>query len=283
MKFQLLIFLTLAMFVIFSATVAMAELIAHWDLDDAAGVTAVDSVGGFNGTLQGDSAWDANGKIGGAIVLDGAGDYVQTTLLDEVRAAESFTIAAWFKTNVTDSGQQHILWMGQSGGNGWGDQDELHMGINHFDYNNKVVGFFGNGSDIDPNNINYASVEDFTDTSDWHHLAFAVKNADGPVITAELFLDGELQEAWFDGFLNDGRQIPTTDTVELPIERVLWDTALRIGAPSLDQRYFNGMIDEVMVWDEALEANGVQDAMKGGSGATVRPGEKLTTTWGALK
>ena len=283
MKFQLLIFLTLAMFVIFSATVAMAELIAHWDLDDAAGVTAVDSVGGFNGTLQGDSAWDANGKIGGAIVLDGAGDYVQTTLLDEVRAAESFTIAAWFKTNVTDSGQQHILWMGQSGGNGWGDQDELHMGINHFDYTNKVVGFFGNGSDIDPNNINYASLEDFTDTSDWHHLAFAVKNANGPIITAKLFLDGELQEAWFDGFLNDGRQIPTTDTVELPIERVLWDTALRIGAPSLDQRYFNGMIDEVMVWDEALEANGVQDAMKGGSGATVRPGEKLTTTWGALK
>ena len=283
MKFQLLVFLTLAMFVTFSATVAMAGLIAHWPLDDAGGVTAVDIVGGFNGELQGNATWEAKGKIGGAIVLDGAGAYIQTTLLEEVRAAKNFTIAAWFKTNVTDSGQQHILWMGQSGGNGWGDQDELHMGINHFDYNNKVVGFFGNGSDIDPNNINYASVEDFTDTSDWHHLAFAVKNADGPVITAELFLDGELQEAWFDGFLNDGRQIPTTDTVELPIERVLWDTALRIGSPGNAQRYFNGMIDEVMVWDEALEANGVQDAMKGGSGATVSPGEKLTTTWGALK
>ena len=283
MKFQLLVLLTLAVFVTFSAAGAMAGLIAHWPLDDAGGVTAVDVVGGFNGELKGDPTWEANGKMGGALVLDGAGDYVQTTLLEEVRTAENFTIAAWFKTSVTDSGQQHMLWMGQGGGNGWGDQDELHMGINHFDYINKVVGFFGNGSDIDPNNINYASVEDFTDTSDWHHLAFAIMNANGPIITAKLFLDGELQEAWFDGFLNDGRQIPTTDTVELPIERVLWDTALRIGAPSADSRYFNGMIDEVMVWDEALEANGVKDAMKGGSGASVRPGGKLTTTWGALK
>ncbi len=278
MKFQLLVFLTLAMFVMFSATVAMAGLIAHWALDDGGGATAVDIVGGYDGTLEGDATWEANGKIGGALVLDGDGDYIQTTLMDEVQTATNFTIAAWFKTNVTDSGQQHLLWMGDVGGNGWGPNHELHMGINHFNAgSNKLVAWFGQGG-ADAPNINIVSLEDFSDTSDWHHLALAIKNADGPVVTAKLFLDGELVEPWVEGFT-----FPFTDSVEGAIDRSGWNTGLRIGSPGVTSRYFNGMVDEVAVWDKALEANDIQDAMTGGPGTSVRPGGKLTTTWGALK
>jgi len=55
---------------------ASADLLAHWQLDDGAGATALDATGnGYNGTLMGNPAW-IEGEIGGALDFDGAGDYV---------------------------------------------------------------------------------------------------------------------------------------------------------------------------------------------------------------
>ena len=281
---QWLVLLTLVVFVTFSATVAMAaDRIAHWTLDDGSGTTAADSIGGFDGTLQGDPVWEANGRIDGALVFDGVGDYVQTTLMDELQTGENFTIAVWFKTNVTAEGQQHILWVGDVAGNGWGDHQELHITINHFGFSNKVIGYFGSGTDTDGFSINIVSKEDFTDTSSWHHLALAVKNASGPIVTGKLFLDGEWVEPLVEGFESAGVPFPTTDSTENPPDRAGWNTALRIGAPGPDQRYFNGMIDDVTIWDQALEQDDIQDLMTGGPTTSVKPGGKLTTTWGALK
>ncbi len=219
-------------------------------------------------------------------MLDGDGDYVQTTLMDELQDAADFTIAAWFKTNVTDTGAQHIVWIGDVGGNGWGGQQELHMGVNHYAHVNKISCFFGAGGDASLANVNITSLEDFTDTSDWHHMALAIKNASGPPTTAKLFLDGELVEPWLgdDGFVTAaGAAFPTTDTATELVDRAGWNGALRIGGPGADQRYFNGMIDEVTVWTDALEEDDIQDLMAGGASTSVRPGGKLTTTWGALK
>jgi hypothetical protein len=261
-----------------------ANLIAYWTLDDGSGTTAADSVGGFDGTLQGDPVWEANGKVGGALVFDGDGDYVQTTLMSELHTGENFTIAAWFKTNVTAEGQQHILWAGDVAGNGWGAQQELHIGINHFAYSNKVIGFFGSGADLDGFSINIVGKEDFADTSAWHHVALAIKNASGPVVTGKLYLDGAWVEPLVEGFETaDGVPFPTTDSTENPPDRAEWNTALRIGSPGAAQRYFNGMIDDVTVWDQALDQDDVQDLMTGGPTTPVKPGGKLTTTWGALK
>ena len=284
MRSQILAFLTLVVFATFSATVAgAADLVAYWTLDDGSGTNAVDSIGGFDGTLQGDPMWEANGKVGGALALDGDGDYVQTTLMNELHTAENFTIAAWFKTNVTAEGQQHLLWIGDVAGNGWGAQAELHIGINHFGYSNKVNAFFGSGADTDGFSINIVSKEDFADTSDWHHLAFAVKNASGPIVTGKLFLDGVWMEPLVEGFESGGVPFPTTDSTENPPDRATWNTELRIGSPGAAQRYFDGMVDDVTIWNGALEEGDVKSLMTGGPTTSVKPGGKLTATWGALK
>jgi hypothetical protein len=281
MRSQSLVVLTLVMFAAFSATIATsAELVAHWTLDDGAGATAADLAGGFDGTLQGNPVWEANGKVDGALVFDGVDDYIQTTLMDRVHTAENFTIAAWFKTNVTAEGQQHILWMGDLAGNGWGEQQELHIGINHFGFSNKVVGYFGSGTDTDGFSINIVSKEDFTDTSSWHHLALAIKNASGPIVTGKLFLDGKWVEPFVDGFeTTEGVPFPTIDSTENPPDRTGWNTALRIGCPGAASRYFNGMIDDVTIWDQALEQDNIQGLMTGGPSTPVKPGGKLVTTW----
>lgn len=74
------------------------NLLAHWKLDDASGTTAADSSGnGLDGTLGGDPQW-ASGKIGGALDLDGTGDYVDCgDILNGL--ALPFTFASWVYRN----------------------------------------------------------------------------------------------------------------------------------------------------------------------------------------
>ena len=119
---------------------AQDGLIGHWRFDDGSGTVAKDSSGnGHDGTLEGDLQWTADGIKDGALEFDGDGDYVQTTLFDALQTADNFTLSAWFKTNVTDTGQHHIVWIGEIGGNGWGGQTELHFTINRFTKNVKFI------------------------------------------------------------------------------------------------------------------------------------------------
>jgi hypothetical protein len=69
-------------------------LVAHWMLDDGAGLVATDSVGGNDGRLQGDATW-AEGFQGGAILLDGDGDYIDCGTKDAFNITDAVTLAAW--------------------------------------------------------------------------------------------------------------------------------------------------------------------------------------------
>jgi hypothetical protein len=230
--------------------------------------------------LEGDPQWSTAGNSGGSLEYDGDGDYIQTTLFDELHTAENFTISAWFKTNVTDSGQQHILWIGDVGGNGWGGQAELHLGINHFGFSNKLVFYFGSGTDSDGQCINIASLADFTDTGNWHHIAGVIENANGPTVTGTLYLDGEVVAPFVDGFENDGVAFPTIDSTDLVPDRTDWDTDLRIGSPGATRRWFDGNIDDVQVFNRALTQSeiGMSDTP-----TPVQPRGKLATTWASVR
>ena len=55
------------------------RVIAHWKLDESAGNRARDSVGGYDGMVQGNPTWQPHGgKLGGAIQLDGIDDCIAT-------------------------------------------------------------------------------------------------------------------------------------------------------------------------------------------------------------
>jgi Concanavalin A-like lectin/glucanases superfamily len=77
------------------------RFIGHWTLDDGAGTLAQDSSYNENhGQLQGDATWSA-GQLGGALSLDGDGDYVDLGDAPSLKPDLPLTIAAWIKLDQT--------------------------------------------------------------------------------------------------------------------------------------------------------------------------------------
>ena len=57
-----------------------------------------------------------------------------------------------------------------------------------------------------------------------------------------------------------------------------------IGGNTIDSRYVNGILDEVVIWNRALSDDEITQAMEGKLiSAAVAPRGKLTTTWGTIK
>ena len=103
------------------ADVPTAE-VAHWPLDEIAGTTAADVVGGFNGTLAGDPVWlPGGGRVGGALELDGTGDQVDIGPID-IPAGNGMTAALWLRPAVTGVYERLI-----SKATGAGEQDHYWM------------------------------------------------------------------------------------------------------------------------------------------------------------
>ena len=81
--------------------------------------------------------------------------------------------------------------------------------------------------------------------------------------------DGKSVKAYVDGKLEG--EMPGADAVHIT-EGLPFTIGSRNG-----QNHFGGAVDEVAFWSEAIS---VEDAM---DPLPVKPGRKLTTTWGAMK
>ena len=99
---------------------AYPGLTVHWTLDETEGEVARDSLGRFNGALHGSPLWQpAQGRMGGAMELDGVDDYISTgNVLNP--GDGPFTVFVWVKggwpgqvilsqSNKTGTGE---VWLG---------------------------------------------------------------------------------------------------------------------------------------------------------------------------
>jgi len=185
-----------------------------------------------------------DGKFGKALEFDGSDDYIQTPS-NELQTTNNFTIELWFKADNT-SFAGHLIWEGEVTGNGWGGWDpnyeqEIHISIGELWYgsqtrDDKFCFFLGDRSEGSDSGALQIST-DFTDTTNWHHVLVTVYDLDSSPV-AELFLDG----------VSIGTNTGTTTITN----RANWDTNLRIGKPGTDERYFNGTIDNVRIYNKAL-------------------------------
>jgi hypothetical protein len=96
------------------ASIAPVELVAHWAFDETEGVKAYDSAGVCDANLMGDPIWQPEGgMVGGAIELDGIGDYVSAPFVLP-RPDTAFSAFAWVK-----GGDRNHVIISESGAYGY--------------------------------------------------------------------------------------------------------------------------------------------------------------------
>jgi hypothetical protein len=204
-------------------------LIAHWKFDEGTGGTAYDSVGNNDGIIHG-AMW-TSGQIGGALDFDGAGDYVDlssTVQFDD----EDFTITGWFRTASNTSGTYEQIWM--SGYQGGGEDLEVVMKNNELYFYAREASFayLGQSAGIANDGI-------------WHHFA-ALRNGNNFLL-------------YFDGVLASSASKALGDLDEPGVVPRIGN-----GLYIVVNRFFDGSIDDVRIYDRALSAWEIQYLYGGG-------------------
>jgi len=200
-------------------TTQESALVGYWKFDEGSGTTANDSSGyGNNGTLYNGPTW-TSGEVGGALSFDGVDDYMDCGVADWFNSLLNVTISLWVKPGSTQLQYADIL-----SAHGWGYMVEQAGTTNNLFYFS-----YWNGSVWQGNNIQTQLTAGV-----WQHF---VVQKDGTTIRH--FVNG-VKTA--EGSVS-GNPVYSFGT-KLMISR--WSGS--------GGRYFNGLIDEVRIYNRALSA-----------------------------
>lgn len=195
-------------------------LVHHWAFDEGSGDIAYNSVNISDGFLHG-ATW-VEGKYGYALAFNGTSDFVEVPHNSSLDFEKDITIAAWIYLN-----------------NASGDQNVLQKGRNY-------ALFEIRGNSETPANVlhdgqnwhlfPYTKSKEYFE-GDWHHVAYTF---DGSQVVN--YVNGE-----FDRSFNISG---TMETVTDPL-------GIGVNSPYNDS-YFNGKIDEIMIFNRALNSAQIQ-------------------------
>ena len=217
------------------------DAVAYWKMDDnAANTTVVDSSGnGHNGTFNdatgnpNTDAHDTTGKINGALTFDGTDDYITFPDDPDYESDTEGAIVAWIKIDSTGS-YQTIYGYGDSAGT----NDFLAFQTTTTEQLTINIRIGGTNNRID-------SVQTFN-TDTWYHVAVV---SDGSTNT-DLYIDGQNVSTTIFG----GSEGKWFDDVASVVELATIGALRRSSIAS----YFDGSIDNVMIFDEALSEDEIQ-------------------------
>ena len=189
---------------------------------------ATDSSGNnFHGTEAGDPTYEA-GVFGQAISLDGDGDYVDCGDPPEFDITDQISFTYWIKVVALDKEWNTVL---SRGDDSWRSS---RAGLNNF----MESGMRGTSGD-------YLFGVTPVDDGQWHHIAASY---DGT--TFYVYADGEL----------DASEPSTGQIVVSSFPLYIGDNSGATG------RYWNGLIDDVMIFNRALSHEEIQTIMLSSGG-----------------
>ena len=224
----LLAMVSIALFAM--ASTSHAALVAYYDFEDNGSGTTTDNVGGYVGTLNGGAAITSSGKYGSAVDVDGTG-YVDGGHHSSFLVTQG-TVMAWVNFDHQDPGpgahdmQIAIMPAGETWDNPW---IGLGTWIHPSGSNSIAQANWGGEGTNYQTDTSKGGVADDT----WTHVAATY---DG--ITLTHYVDGNL----IDSVIQDGA-IGYTGSPRLSIGT---RNAQHPG------NFFNGMIDEVKLFNTAL-------------------------------
>jgi len=202
-----------------------SEPISYWNFDEGSGTTAYDSVGTNHGTVY-DANW-ITGRVGSALSFDGDADYVDVgdkTSLD-FGTSTDFTISLWFKMSTAETDM-----IVNKRAKGYEPGYDLYM------HGGKIHARISDSSSV----ISAVTGETYNDDS-WYHLA-AIYDRDDRI---KMYIDGD--------FVSESASISGIDDVNN-------NEPFMIGrrADPVSHLYFDGLIDEVMIFNRALSEKDIE-------------------------
>ncbi len=273
-------------------------LVSYWtfDREDIIDNTVKDVWGENNATIVG-TPTIINGHLKDALKFDGIKDYVNLTTLGDFGAKlDFFTVEVWIKTDYKETWTTIFKTIGTCQ-----NQATMIWGI---DINRKTADL----EDIqnDPFGPQIIFAEDFIQLylasffknkggcslsflrgefpisdGEWHHLVYTNKTVD------ENGTDWRERALFIDGTLNRILKFhplliaPNTRYKYAPFSEPVY-----LGAGNNQGRaegFFNGLIDEVRIYDRPLTEAEIMHNYQSTTGLTVDRTDKLPTVWGALK
>ena len=208
------------------------EGVAYWRFDETSGVTAYDSIGSNDGTLQADATFVSDGKSGYALSLDGTDGYVEVPDDASLDITEELTIELWFKPAVTYDAAltDYVTLLDRQ----WStNTDSYFLGINS---SGKLhLGTAGG---------NIQSTQSSWEAGTWYHVVGTYRDVGG-TYSGELYVNGVAETLSVDNY----------DNMAGGIEY--------IGIGGSDRFInFNGIIDEVVIYSGTLTSSEVLDRYK---------------------
>ncbi|MDD1694375.1 MAG: LamG domain-containing protein [Methanoregula sp.] len=214
-----------------ATTVTQANPVTYLDFNEGSGILALDASGHGNaGTIAGATRTDIGG-CGGALLFNGTGEYVSIPYTTQNHPTDAITVSTWFY--VDSFGSQTLVSSYKDGGYrlGFGDGNDLWWTV--YTEQSGIISVPVQHEGITPRQ--------------WHHVTGTY---DGE--TAKIYLDGALRNR-----LNASGQI----LYEYPNYVILGADAGTATTPDSSEcpRYLNGGLDEVRIYDTALEYSQVMD------------------------
>jgi len=200
-----------------------AALIHYWQFDEGSGGSTADSAGGLSGALIGAPLW-SNGISNSAVQYNGSNQYVQVSASRIVDALSNYTIETWVYWDTGGNDFQDIYCESQ------GSWDKVSLAIQ-----GGIVKFFvytQSGA-----TWRTAAAPTPLPASQWHHLAAVVQSGVGGILYV------------------DGAACATNADIGVAASfRPASLVAIGSGYAGSSRQYFKGKIDEVKIYDHALDA-----------------------------
>lgn len=244
-------FVIMATLVITGSSYAFVDnIVAAWTFDEGSGTVIHDVSGnGNDGEVMGAANWD-DGRFGSALVFDGA-NHVEVPFDESMRVLNQgdFTLAAWFLVDIVPQ-KMLIVQQGDTDGTGrsWLFTHEGASEIRSF-----------LGGDTTASGVN-------VEEGQWYHTAVVVTEGGG-TDTVQLYVNGVIAGAPFQGGMEDCAGV------------------FYIGCHKDLINYMDGIIDEIVLLNKALDEDEINSLMNNGINdiLAVEPTDKLAVCWGDVK
>ena len=218
---------------------AQTGLVAAYSFNEGAGTTVADLSGNGNtGTVSG-TTWTTAGKYGGALSFNGTSALVTIPDAASLRLTSAMTLEAWVNPSAVTSAWRDVIYKAN---------DNYYLEATSSNASRPSVGgtFAGSGANI------YGTAA--LTASTWAHLAATYDGA-----TLRLYVNGTQVSS----VARTGALATSTNP-------------LQIGGDSLYGQFFQGLIDEIRVYNVALTAAQVQADMNAPLGGGTPPPSDLT-------